>query len=73
MSSSMSHKRDFGVDAEWHCFATAHGEGSCNGVGAIMREATRASLQTANNKAIIDNEDLYSLANRRSYNIKLSL
>ncbi|EFN62014.1 hypothetical protein EAG_10159, partial [Camponotus floridanus] len=42
MSSLMRHKKDFLVDAEWHCFATAHGKGSCDGVGAIVkREATR--------------------------------
>ena len=27
MSSLMSHKRDFGVAAEWHFFVTAHEKG----------------------------------------------
>ena len=32
MSSLMSHKRDFGVAAEWHFFVTAHDD-----VGAIVK------------------------------------
>ncbi|EFN72189.1 hypothetical protein EAG_00421, partial [Camponotus floridanus] len=74
MSSLMRHKKDFLVDAEWHCFATAHGKGSCDGVGAIVkREATRASLQASQNKAILDVKGLYSWANGRSFNIKFFL
>ena len=27
------HSVDFGVEAEWHCFATSHSKGPCDGVG----------------------------------------
>ena len=27
------HKRDFGFDAEWNSFATAHGKSPCEGIG----------------------------------------
>jgi len=40
------HKVDFGVDAEWHFFATSHGKGPCDGLGGtVKRLAARASLQ----------------------------
>lgn len=40
------HKQDFGVPAEWHFFATAHGKGPCDGIaGTVKRFACRASLQ----------------------------
>lgn len=40
------HKIDFGIAAEWHFFATAHGKEPCDGIGGTMkRQAVRASLQ----------------------------
>ena len=40
------HKSDFGIDAEWHFFATSHGKGPCDGLGGtVKRLAARASLQ----------------------------
>ncbi len=41
-----SHEEDFGVAAEWHFSATAHGKGVCDGLGGtVKRLAARASLQ----------------------------
>lgn len=40
------HKDDFGIPAEWHYFATAHGKGPSDGLGGTLKRlATRASLQ----------------------------
>ena len=40
------HKADFGVKAEWHFFATAHGKGPCDGIGGTLKRlAKQASLQ----------------------------
>ena len=40
------HKQDFGIDAEWHFFATSHGKNACDGVGgSLKRLAAKASLQ----------------------------
>ena len=36
------HLADFGIPAEWHFSATAHGKGACDGLGGL---AARASLQ----------------------------
>jgi len=45
ISNLLHHEEDFGILAEWHFHATAHGKGGCDGVGAAFkREATRASL-----------------------------
>lgn len=73
MSNLKQHKEDFGIDAEWHFFATAHGKGSCDGVGAIVkREAARASLQASDNEAILDVQTLFSWAEKR-FDIKFFL
>jgi hypothetical protein len=40
------HMDDFGCTAEQHYFATSHGKGPCDGVGALVKRAIRkASLQ----------------------------
>ena len=54
------HQKDFSVEAEWHFYATAHGKGPCDGLGAtVKRAAVRASLQSTNNKNILTCRDLY--------------
>ena len=35
------HKADFGIEAEWHFFATSHGKGACDGVGGILKRLVR--------------------------------
>lgn len=46
MANLVCHEEDFGIPAEWHFHATAHGKGGCDGVGTTFkREATRTSLQ----------------------------
>lgn len=59
MINLMNHKTDFGVQAEWHCHATAHGKGVSDGVGALFkREAARASLLCHPSDAILTPERL---------------
>ena len=57
------HKKDFGVTAEWHFYATAHGKGACDGIGAnLKRGAKRASLQVTSSNHILTPEELYNWA-----------
>lgn len=57
------HKTDFGIDAEWHFFATSHGKGPCDGVGGtIKRLAAKASLQRPYDKQIMTPRQLYEWA-----------
>lgn len=57
------HQKDFGVEAEWHFYATAHGKGACDGIGAnLKRGAKRASLQISANNHILTPEELYNWA-----------
>ncbi len=57
------HKTDFGVDAQWHFFATSHGKGPCDGVGGtVKRLAARASLQRPYNEQIMTPRQLYDFA-----------
>lgn len=45
MANLLNHKFDFGIEAEWHYSATAHGKSSYDGIGATFkREAYRCSL-----------------------------
>ncbi|KAK3927342.1 ARL14 effector protein [Frankliniella fusca] len=40
------HVEDFGLEAEWHYFATSHGKGPCDGLGGTMkRQAYLASIR----------------------------
>ena len=57
------HERDFGIPAEWHFHATAHGKGACDGIGANLKGgAKRASLQMSSENHILTPEDLYNWA-----------
>ena len=57
------HALDFGVPAEWHFSATAHGKGACDGVGgSVKRLAARASLQRPYDDQIMTPRQLYEWA-----------
>lgn len=57
------HKQDFGILAEWHFHATAHGKGPCDGIGGnLKRLAARASLQLSAENHILTPHDLYRWA-----------
>jgi hypothetical protein len=32
------YNEDFGVPAEWHCFATSHGKSACDGIGGTLKK-----------------------------------
>ena len=57
------HKSDFGIDAEWHFFATSHGKGPCDGLGGTLKRlAAKASLQRPYNEQIMTARQLYFYA-----------
>lgn len=57
------HKKDFGVSAEWHFFASAHGKGPCDGVGGTLKRlAARASMQLPLDQQILTPRDLHQWA-----------
>lgn len=57
------HEHDFGIEAEWHFFATAHGKGPCDGLaGTIKRLARRCALQRDSEHPILNCDQLYEWA-----------
>ena len=57
------HSVNFGFEVEWHCLATPHGKGPCNGVGGLLkRMATKASLQRPYQDQIQTPYQLYEFA-----------
>jgi len=57
------HMEDFGLDAEWHFFETAHGKSPCDSLGGtIKRCAAKASLQGT---LIRSPEELYAWAKNK--------
>lgn len=65
------HKTDFGLDAEWHCYASSHGKCICDGLGASLKsEATRFSLQANPKDAILNSTDLFNWAKKKFKNIQ---
>ena len=56
---------DFGIPAEWHFHATAHGKGPCEGIGGnLKRLAARASLQASSKDPILTADALYQWAKK---------
>lgn len=56
------YKEKYGIDVEWHCFATSHGKSPCDGVGGTFkRNARRESLRRTDNH-ILNSQDLYTWA-----------
>lgn len=54
------HNSNFGIEADWHYFPTAHGKGACDGVGgSVKRTAAKASLQLPPEKQILTAVSLY--------------
>ena len=57
------HAADFGVQAEWHFFATSHGKSAGDGAGGTLKRlATTASLQHLYQDHILTAEQLYQFA-----------
>ena len=58
------HKSDFGFDAEWNFFATAHGKSPCDGIGGTVKRVTaNESLKRTHNNQIINAEEMYNFCN----------
>ena len=52
------HLHDYGIQAEWHFFATSHNKSPCDGIGGtVKRLVARASLQ---NTHILSARDMQS-------------
>lgn len=71
------HIEDYGIDAMWNYFATAHGKRPCDRVGGtVKRMAARASLQLSTERQITTPCDLYDWAkqpeNLRNITLKFS-
>ena len=72
MANLLNHEKDFGIKAEWHFSATAHGKSSYDGIGAIFkREARRFSLIAKPAEAILSHEKLYKWAKNHFENIDI--
>lgn len=57
------HVEDFGVQAEWHFFATSHGKSAGDGAGGTLKRlASRASLQRLYSNHILTAKQLYDFA-----------
>ena len=61
----LHHEMDFGIPAEWHFHATAHGKGPCDSIGGnLKRLAARASLQALSKDLILSADALYQRAKK---------
>ena len=62
------HEEDYGISAEWHFSATAHGKGACDGLGGtVKRLAARASLQRPYTEQIMTPHQLYNWTSFSSF------
>ena len=71
ISNLIKHK-DFGIEAEWHFSATAHGKSAYDGIGAIFKRAAyKQSLIVKPENAILTPTALYKWAENHFQNIKI--
>lgn len=56
------HKKDFGIEAEWHFFPTSHGKGACDGLGGTLKR-TAANVSKRDNDSSIQINDALSFYN----------
>ena len=74
LTNLCNHVTDFGIEAEWHFFATSHGKSSCDGIGGtVKRLVARASLQAATAEQILTPPDLFLWAVTNIHGIKFFL
>lgn len=67
------HHEDFGIPAEWHFFATAHGKSICDGLGGTLKRlATKTSLQRPYNEQITTVNELFNWAKSSLQNIDVA-
>ena len=63
LSSLLYHQKDFGSEATWSFFETAHGKGPCDGIGAEVKRAVwRSILQS--NAVVTSPEEFFETAQR---------
>jgi hypothetical protein len=59
------HEQDFGLQVEWHFFATAHGKNACDGIGGTTkREVTKTSLQSTCKNQILTAKDMFEFCSQ---------
>lgn len=67
IASLCSFRSNYGLEAEWHFFATSHGKGPCDAVGGTLkRMAKRASLARDYGNTITTPRELYDWAVKQS-------
>lgn len=72
IANLIEHKKDFGVVAEWHYSATAHGKSAYDGIGATFkREAYRKSLTVKPKDALLTPLTLFKWAETHFKNIRI--
>ena len=73
MINLVYHQDDFGIQAEWHFFATSHGKSACDGIGGtVKREAARASLRATTTGHILTPQQLFEWCSINITGIKFS-
>lgn len=61
MGNLCHHKCDFGFDAEWNFFVTAHGKSPRDGISGINKKLLyKASLQRLSNDQILTSQSIYT-------------
>lgn len=67
-ASLCNFKSKYGLEAEWHFFATSHGKGPCDAIGGTLkRMAKRASLAQDYGNTIKTPRELYDWAVEQTY------
>lgn len=74
MGNVLRHRREYGIDAEWHFHATAHGKNRCDAIGGIVKSvAFRATIQKSTEQQMTNAKELYEFLAVRMKNVTFDL
>lgn len=66
------HKIDFGIECEWHFFATSHGKNACDGIGGTVKRAVAmASLKRPVGNQILTARSMFSFLTESHFTEKI--
>lgn len=74
MGNVLRHRKEYGIDAEWHFHATSHGKNKCDAIGGIVKSvAFRATKQQNTANQMTNSKELYDFLSVRMKSVTFDL
>jgi len=74
LGNVLRHRKEYGIDAEWHFQGTAHGKSICDAIGGITKSvAFRATHQKSAAQQMTNAKELFEFLSERMKNVTFDL